>query len=117
MVSLHMTATELTKQSIKANLLNRMPHDAILINTARQEIIDEQDLLSVMRMRNDFVFLADTKPVIDEQLKKEFPSRYFATLKKMGAQTEEANANAGVAAATQIVSFFETGDEHFRVNL
>lgn len=116
-VSLHLPATELTKESINANLLSRMPEDAILINTARQEIIDEKDLQSVMQSRKDFVFLADTKPLIDEHLKTEFPTRYYATPKKMGAQTEEANTNAGVAAAIQIVNFFKTGDEHFRVNL
>lgn len=116
-VSLHLPATELTKESVNANLLSRMPEDAILINTARQEIIDEKDLQSVMQSRKDFVFLADTKPLIDEQLKTEFPTRYYATKKKMGAQTEEANTNAGVAAAIQIVNFFKTGDEHFRVNL
>ncbi|MGL4229100.1 MAG: 3-phosphoglycerate dehydrogenase, partial [Tannerellaceae bacterium] len=71
----------------------------------------------IMQSRKDFVFLADTKPLIDEQLKTEFPTRYYATPKKMGAQTEEANTNAGVAAAIQIVNFFKTGDEHFRVNL
>lgn len=116
-VSLHLPATELTKESINANLLSRMPKNAILINTARQEIIDEKDLQSVMQARKDFVFLADTKPLIDEQLKTEFPTRYYATPKKMGAQTEEANTNAGVAAAIQIVNFFKTGDEHFRINL
>lgn len=116
-VSLHLPATELTKESINANLLSRMPKDAILINTARQEIIDEKDLQSVMQSRKDFVFLADAKPLIDEQLKTEFPTRYYATPKKMGAQTEEANTNAGVAAAIQIVNFFKTGDEHFRINL
>lgn len=116
-VSLHLPATELTNGSINADLLNRMPKGAILINTARQEIIDERDLQSVMQDRKDFVFLADTKPLVDEQLRKEFPTRYYATPKKMGAQTEEANTNAGVAAANQIVNFFKTGDEHFRVNL
>lgn len=116
-VSLHLPATELTKESINANLLSRMPKNAILINTARQEIIDEKDLQSVMQSRKDFVFLADAKPLIDEQLKTEFPTRYYATPKKMGAQTEEANTNAGVAAAIQIVNFFKTGDEHFRINL
>lgn len=116
-VSLHLPATELTKESINANLLSRMPKDAILINTARQEIIDEKDLQTVMQSRKDFVFLADTKTLIDEQLKTEFPTRYYTTQKKMGAQTEEANTNAGVAAAIQIVNFFKTGEEHFRINL
>ncbi|MDR1782852.1 MAG: 3-phosphoglycerate dehydrogenase [Dysgonamonadaceae bacterium] len=115
-VSLHIPATAETKNSINAALLSKMPKKAVLINTARKEVIDEQDLVKFMEERQDFKYLSDVMPAIDAELKEKFPKRYFSTPKKMGAQTAEANNNAGIAAARQIVDFFKTGNTKFKVN-
>jgi len=115
-VSLHIPATAETKNSINAALLSKMPKKAVLINTARKEVIDEQDLVKFMEERQDFKYLSDVMPSIDAELKEKFPKRYFSTPKKMGAQTAEANNNAGIAAARQIVDFFKTGNTKFKVN-
>lgn len=114
-VSLHIPATEKTKKSINYNLLTSMPKGAVLINTARKEVIHEEELLKVMADRPDFNYLSDIAPDNKDEYAP-YAGRYFFTPKKMGAQTEEANINAGVAAAHQIVKFFKTGDETFRVN-
>ncbi len=114
-VSLHIPATEKTKNSINYNLLSLMPQGAVLINTARKEVINEAELLKIMADRPDFKYLSDIAPDNKDGY-AQFAGRYFFTPKKMGAQTEEANINAGVAAAHQIVKFFQTGDETFRVN-
>lgn len=114
-VSLHIPATEKTKNSINYNLLTLMPQGAELINTARKEVINEAELLKIMADRPDFKYLSDIAPDNKDDF-AQFAGRYFFTPKKMGAQTEEANINAGVAAAHQIVKFFQTGDETFRVN-
>jgi len=114
-VSLHIPATDKTKNSINYNLLTQMPQGAVLVNTARKEVINEVELLKVMADRPDFKYLSDIAPDNKDEY-AQFPGRYFFTPKKMGAQTEEANINAGVAAAHQIVKFFKTGDETFRVN-
>lgn len=114
-VSLHIPATEKTKNSINYNLLSLMPQGAVLINTARKEVINEAELLKIMADRPDFKYLSDIAPDNKDDF-AQFAGRYFFTPKKMGAQTEEANINAGVAAAHQIVKFFQTGDETFRVN-
>ena len=113
-VSLHAPATPQTIKSINYDLVKNMPKNAYLINTARQEIIDEEGIAKIMEERPDFHFITDIAPACD--CFKKFEGRFFATPKKMGAQTEEANINAGLAAARQIVDFFENGNERFRVN-
>ena len=114
-VSVHIPATPETKKSIGAKLAGSMPKPALLVNTARKEVINEEELLQVMAERNDIKYVTDIAPdAIDEFAK--FEGRFFATPKKMGAQTAEANINAGIAAANQIVDFFENGNERFRVN-
>jgi len=115
-VTLHIPATAETKGSINFELMNSMPKGAILINTARKEVIDEAGLKKMFEERPDFKYIADIKPDIDAELKASFADRYFATPKKMGAQTSEANINAGLAAANQIVGFLNDGNEKFRVN-
>jgi D-3-phosphoglycerate dehydrogenase len=115
-VSLHIPANEKTKGSIGERLLSLMPQGAVLVNTARKEVINEPELVALMEKRGDMKYLSDIAPDNAELFAQKFPGRYFFTPKKMGAQTEEANINAGVAAARQIVSFIATGDETFRVN-
>lgn len=115
-VSLHIPATDETRKSINAELLERMPKNAILVNTARKEVIDETSLMMFMEKRIDFKYITDIMPAADAKFAEKFPGRYFSTPKKMGAQTAEANVNAGIAAAKQIVSFFKEGNQTFRVN-
>ena len=93
-----------------------MPKGATLINTARKEVIDEEGLLQLMREREDFKYISDIAPANGELLLEKFNGRCFFTPKKMGAQTAEANINAGLAAANQIVNFFTNGDTTFQVN-
>ena len=114
-VSLHIPATPETKQSINYNMVNKMHKGGILINTARKEVINEAELLKLMAEREDIKYIADIMPDADAEFKK-FEGRYFATPKKMGAQTAEANINAGLAAANQISDFFATGCKKFQVN-
>ena len=102
-------------KSIDYRLVNLLPQKGILINTARKEVINEEELLKLMSEREDLKFITDIKPDADEEFKK-FEGRYFSTPKKMGAQTAEANTNAGIAAAKQINAFFATGDTKFQVN-
>ena len=115
-LSLHMPLLEETRKCINYNFLNRMPENGILVNTARKEIVNEEDLIRIMEERPKFKYITDIKPDKHEEFAAKFPMRYFASPKKMGAQTAEANINAGLAAARQIVSFFKTGDERYRVN-
>ena len=115
MVSLHIPATPETRQSINAALVGKMKKGAILVNTARKEVIDEPSLIALMKERTDIKYLTDIMPDADEEF-RQFEGRYFSTPKKMGAQTAEANVNAGLAAARQICGFFATGCEKFRVN-
>ena len=115
-VSLHIPATPETKQSINYALVSKMEKGAILINTARKEIINEPELIKLMEERPDLTYITDIKPDADEEFKTQLEGRYFATPKKMGAQTAEANINAGIAAAHQIAAFFATGDTKFQVN-
>jgi D-3-phosphoglycerate dehydrogenase / 2-oxoglutarate reductase len=115
-VSLHIPANEKTKKSINSDLLSLMPKAAILANTARKEVIDEESLLKMFADREDFRYVSDVAPDCLETLKEKFQGRFFVTPKKMGAQTSEANVNAGLAAARQIVDFFEKGDIRFKVN-
>ena len=114
-VSLHIPKTPETVKSINAELLSKMPKGACLINTARQEVIDEEGICKFMAERTDFKYATDIKPTNDAEMAK-FEGRYFTTPKKMGAQTAEANINAGLAAARQIVDFIKNGNEEFRVN-
>ena len=93
-----------------------MPQGAVLINTARKEVIHEAELVELMEEREDFMYLSDIAPSNAAAFQEKFPGRFFFTPKKMGAQTEEANINAGMAAARQIVSYFLTGEETHRVN-
>ena len=115
-VSLHIPATAKTKGSINFELMNSMPKGAIVVNTARKEVIDEAGLAKMLEERPDFKYITDIKPAIDADLAAKYPDRYFGTPKKMGAQTAEANINAGIAAAKQIVDFLQNGNEKFRVN-
>jgi D-3-phosphoglycerate dehydrogenase len=114
-VSLHIPATAETKNSINYDLLNKMPKGAMLVNTARKEVINEAEIAKLMADRSDFKYMTDIMPGNHEEM-KQFVNRYFSTPKKMGAQTEEANINAGIAAAKQIVDFLKNGNETFRVN-
>jgi len=115
-ISLHIPATEKTKNSINADLLNIMPKGATLVNTARKEVIDEKSLLEVMENRKDFKYISDIEPGCKNIFEEKYAGRFYFTPKKMGAQTNEANINAGYAAAEQIVKFFATGDTTFKVN-
>ncbi len=115
-VSLHIPATAETKQSINHQLLSLMPKGAVLINTARKEVIHEEELAQVLEERSDFRYVADVAPASAEALKEKFGDRVFFTPKKMGAQTAEANINAGIAAARQSVGFLQEGIDKFRVN-
>ncbi len=115
-VSLHIPATSETKGSIGSALLSSMPEGAVLVNTARKEVINEDELKKVMASREDFVYISDIAPDCAGDLARDFESRCFFTPKKMGAQTEEANINAGVAAASQIAGFLKSGEDKFRVN-
>lgn len=114
-LSLHIPATPETIKSINYDMVNLMPKGGILVNAARKEVIDEEDLLKLMNEREDLRYIADIMPDMDEEFKK-FGTRYFATPKKMGAQTAEANINAGIAAARQINAFFTDGCTKFQVN-
>ena len=115
-VSLHIPATSETTRSVGYDLITLMPKGGVLINTARKEVIDEDGLQKALRERPDLKYVADVKPDNADALLEEFPGRVFFTPKKMGAQTAEANINAGIAAARQIAEFFETGAAPFRVN-
>lgn len=115
-VSLHIPATPETTRSVGYDLITLMPKGGVLINTARKEVIEEDGLQKALRERPDLKYVADVKPDNADALLEEFPGRVFFTPKKMGAQTAEANINAGIAAARQIAEFFETGAAPFRVN-
>lgn len=115
-VSLHIPANAETKGSINYELLSRMPAGATLVNTARKEVMDEEGLKRLLAERSDFRYLSDIAPDCREELESAHGEQVFFTPKKMGAQTAEANLNAGVAAARQIVNFLEKGDTTFKVN-
>ena len=114
-VSLHIPATPETKQSINHALVGKMKKGGILVNTARKEVINEPELLKLMAERDDLKFVTDIMPDADAEF-RQMEGRYFSTPKKMGAQTAEANINAGIAAAKQINAFFKDGDTKFQVN-
>jgi D-3-phosphoglycerate dehydrogenase / 2-oxoglutarate reductase len=115
-ISLHMPANDKTKKTIGYDLLKKMPKNATLINTARKEVIDEDGLLKIFEERPDIKYLSDVEPDCKALFEEKYKGRFIFTAKKMGAQTEEANINAGVAAARQIVDYFKTGSEKFKVN-
>ena len=115
-VSLHIPATAETRQSINYDLVAKMKKGGILVNTARKEVIDEAGLLRLLTERTDLKYLTDIKPDMDAEFAEKACGRYFATPKKMGAQTAEANVNAGIAAANQIVGFLEQGITKFKLN-
>jgi len=115
-VSLHMPATAQTKKSINHELLSLMPKGATLVNTARKEVIDEEGLLQMFAERPDFKYVSDVEPDCKGLIAEKFSGRFYFTPKKMGAQTSEANNNAGLAAARQIVNFFVNNDKSFQVN-
>ena len=115
-VSLHIPATAETKNSINHDLVNLMPQGGVLVNTARKEVIDEDGLIALMLERTDLRYMTDIMPAADAKFRELFAGRYFATPKKMGAQTAEANINAGIAAARQIVDFFVNGVIRYQVN-
>lgn len=115
-ISLHIPATAETKNSINAALVGKMPKGGVLVNTARKEVINEAELIQLMEERADLKYVTDIMPVANEEFAAKFAGRYFSTPKKMGAQTAEANINAGIAAARQIEGFLKEGCEKFRVN-
>lgn len=115
-ISLHIPANEETRGFINFDLMNLMPEGATVVNTARKEVIDEAGLVKMFQQRDDFRYLSDIAPDCKDDLEEQYKERCFFTPKKMGAQTAEANMNAGVAAATQIVGFLEKGDTTFKVN-
>lgn len=115
-ISLHIPATPETKGSINYKLLKDTPKGTVLVNTARKEVINEDELIKLMDERQDFKYLSDIMPAAHAKLCELFPDRYFATPKKMGAQTAEANINAGIAAAEQIVGYLRDGIDKFKVN-
>ena len=114
-VSLHIPATAETRESINYALVGKMKKGGVLVNTARKEVINEPELVKLMAERTDLKFVTDIKPDADAEF-QQFEGRYFSTPKKMGAQTAEANINAGIAAAKQINAFFKDGDTKFQVN-
>jgi D-3-phosphoglycerate dehydrogenase len=115
-ISLHIPATDETRKSINRDLLSAMPKGAMLINTARKEVVNESDLMKIMEERTDFRYMTDIMPANHVEMVEKFANRYFSTPKKIGAQTAEANINAGIAAAEQIVDFLQNGNEQFRIN-
>lgn len=115
-VSLHIPATAKTKGSVGYDLVTRLPKGAVLVNTARKEVIDESGLLKALGERTDLKYVADVKPDTADAFTETVADRVFFTPKKMGAQTAEANINAGIAAARQIVQYLTTGEAPFKVN-
>lgn len=115
-ISIHMPSNEITNKSIGYDLMKKMPQNAVLVNTARKELIDEDGLLRIYDERLDFSYLSDVEPDCKDIIQEKHKGRFIFTSKKMGAQTEESNINAGVAAARQIVEYFKTGKEKYRLN-
>ena len=115
-VSLHIPATNETKKSINKELVSKMKKGGILVNTARKEVINEEELVALLQERTDLKFVTDIKPDLDAEFAEKAEGLYFSTPKKMGAQTAEANINAGIAAAKQINAYFAEGCTKFQVN-
>ncbi len=115
-ISLHIPANDKTKKSINFDLLSKMPKGATVVNTARKEVVDEYSLKRILEERPDFKYISDIAPDCHAEIVDKFENRYYATLKKQGAETSEANINAGLAAANQIVGFLQNGITTFQVN-
>jgi D-3-phosphoglycerate dehydrogenase len=115
-ISLHVPSNDKTRESINFDLMNSMPEHAVVVNTARKEVINEEDMKKVFEQRNDFYYLSDIAPSCKDELESKYADRVLFTPKKMGAQTVEANMNAAEAAANQIINYFESGDKTFQVN-
>ena len=115
-ISIHIPSNEITKKLIGYDLMKKMPQNAVLVNTARKEVIDEAGLLKIFEERPGFSYLSDIEPDCKAVFEEKYQGRFIFTAKKMGAQTEESNINAGVAAARQIIEYFKTGKEKYRVN-
>ncbi len=115
-VSLHVPANDKTKKSINYDLLKLMPEGATIVNTARKEVIDEEGMLKLFAERKDIKYASDVAPDTIKEFEEKYKGRFCFTSKKTGAQTHEANNNAGIAAANQIVNFFVKGDKTFQVN-
>jgi D-3-phosphoglycerate dehydrogenase / 2-oxoglutarate reductase len=115
-ISLHIPANNETKKSIGYDLLSKMPKGGCLVNTARKEVIHEEKLVKVLEERTDLKYITDIAADNQAELNEKFGNRVFASPKKMGAETAEANINAGLASANQIIKFFQTGDTTFQVN-
>lgn len=115
-VSLHIPATPETKGSIGYDLMTLMPKNGVLVNTARKEVIDEAGLIKALEERPDLRYVSDIKPDTAEEFEGKFAARVFFTPKKMGAQTAEANFNAGVAAAEQVIAYLKNGWNKYQVN-
>lgn len=115
-ISIHMPSNNVTKNSIGYELLKKMPQNPVLVNTARKEVIDEEGLLRVFEERPDFSYVTDVEPDCKSVIQEKYKGRYLFTSKKMGAQTEESNINAGVAAARQVVDYLKTGKDKYRLN-
>ncbi|HEX7584372.1 MAG TPA: NAD(P)-dependent oxidoreductase [Prolixibacteraceae bacterium] len=116
-VTLHIPSNPTTKKSVNFELMSQMPKGATIVNTARKEVIDEEGLKRMLEERPDFKYISDIAPDCHAELAGKYDFRYYSTPKKQGAETAEANVNAGIAAAEQIVAYFEKGDQTFRVNL
>ena len=115
-ISIHMPLNDITNKSVGYNLLKQMPPEAVLVNTARKEVIDEEGLIRIFEERQDISYLSDIAPDSRSVFEEKYKGRFIFTEKKMGAQTEESNINAGVAAARQIVDYFKTGNQKYRIN-
>jgi D-3-phosphoglycerate dehydrogenase / 2-oxoglutarate reductase len=115
-ISIHLPSNNITNKSVGYDLTKIMPKNAVLVNTARKEVIDEEGLVKIFEERNDFSYLADVEPDCKAIFEEKYKGRFIFTSKKMGAQTEESNINAGVAAARQIVDYFKLGKEKYRLN-
>ncbi len=115
-ISLNIPSNEKTKESINKQLMSKMPENAVVVNTARKEIMNENDLLEIMEQRPDFKYISDVAPVCADTFKEKYEGRFYFTPKKMGAQTAEANINAGLAGINQIVKYFKEADTTFKVN-
>jgi D-3-phosphoglycerate dehydrogenase len=115
-ISIHMPSNNITRKSIGYDLLKKMPHNAVLVNTARKEVIDEEGLLKIFEERHDISYLSDIEPECKAVFEEKYKGRYIFTAKKMGAQTEESNINAAVAASRQIIDYFKNGKEKYRIN-
>jgi D-3-phosphoglycerate dehydrogenase len=115
-VSLHIPSNPSTKKSINFELMSKMPKGATIVNTARKEVIDEEGLKKMLEERPDFKYVTDIAPDCHADLDGKYDYRYYATPKKQGAETAEANVNAGIAAAEQIVAYLEKGDQTFKVS-